>query len=397
MHRVYFNPNWDPEFYYPLLKPLLIFYDQVFVWNVSNIDLERYCDADSAGFLDFIADSHKNDDYPAMVPVGRESWFDDKSRKNAPQSSKWKQPDPRFVGEMRSYAERYNHQGSTGVLLNTDRDAPLEVLERAWNDDPDSLRKNARQAESHFGEAFMEHSVLAVAERYKFEKERAITNSYFQDVRAMQQIGCAAPIVKLGLLSDFQSVNWNYELRKQTELPNNIRLSTQGWVPSMNMGVTPDELASIIGKLHTATDFTWREVLEYRRSEKARMLRSYLRSHAAEVRLDSGKTLSKLIEADAKEAAASADAAATWALASGPSIAAGIVAAAATSGILGVASAATLGGLGLQFSDQAKGLVNLALDLLGVETKVHPFFSRLILRGERRILLDSPYMKSPLK
>lgn len=395
MHRVYFNPNWDPEFYYPLLKPLLIFYDQVFVWNVSNVHLERHCDPDVAGFLDFIENSQTNDPFPAMTPVGRESWFDEISRANMPRGSIARLSDGRFISRMRAFAERHTHDGATGILHNSDRAVPLEVLDRAWNEDPDTLRTCARRAAPHFHERYVEQSILPVAEQYKFEKERAIINAYFQDVQAMQQIGCAAPIVKLGLIPGFQAANWSRELKDRIELPQERELAREGWAPSMTMGVTPDELVKVIQKINSAKDFTWAQVLEYRRSEKASHLRSYLRSHASKVRPDFGETLSGLIEKDAREQNKSVDNWKRAAIAAGGSLlSAGMTQIASTGPAISVG--AGFGVFAFLASEHGKGFANLFLDILGLESRVHPYFSKLVLRGDKRILLDSPYMKPPV-
>src|SRR5256885_419938 len=101
---IYLDPSYQPSFFYPLLKPLCVIYDRVFVWSPVRVHLEQY------GFTpgDFVTACRKTAfGPPAIAPAARPAWFDAASRRNHPDRNA-RQFDGRFESRVGNAAAAGN-------------------------------------------------------------------------------------------------------------------------------------------------------------------------------------------------------------------------------------------------------------------------------------------------
>jgi len=68
---VYFNPNWQPSYYYKILKSLLLFYDQIYVWSPDVKKMIEIGGFSEQEIVNLFGDSKNSG---MIVPAGREFW-----------------------------------------------------------------------------------------------------------------------------------------------------------------------------------------------------------------------------------------------------------------------------------------------------------------------------------
>lgn len=380
MSPVYFNPNWDPEYYYSLLKPLLLVYEQILIWNVKDTDIERYC-GDVGGFISFLDDTFRNDQPPALVPVGRETWFDSTSRAKE-YSQVAKNTSASFVEDVKKYSDAYVTSNGNGIVPVSDRGPATQALLSAWNSDPDWLRTRAKLVDGAFSGTFRQ-IIDELGQAHRYEPAQAIINAFFQDLRAMKYVGCQAPIVKFALLHGYEATDWGRENRTTQSAP---LVHQRPWVPLFGDDISPDELRELVSNLHNSKNLSWNEVLQFRRSANFKRLRRYLLRVSPDTRSDLGLSITQLALRDAKGVAHRVDTASSTIVSVATGIAAGAVTANPFFGFVI--------GSGLLAADSVKDVVKNGLELFGVKARVNSVVSKLIVHGDQRIFLDTPYLRS---
>jgi hypothetical protein len=144
--------------------------------------------------------------------------------------------------------------------------------------------------------------------------------------------------------------------------------------------------------LYKTKEIRWNDVLRWRRSAEAKKARQFLMKLSKEVRPSLGASLSSLVVHDAQEAAKQIDTASSVMVSAAAGVV-GIAVGAISQLPGGTEVGASLGfGLGAFGADRIKDILKTGLELFGVESRVNRIVARLVLHGDRRILLDTPYL-----
>ena len=119
MAVVYFDPRYDREYFYSIIKPLCLIYDQIVIWSPNADDLEEH----QFPVEDFISACKPKDseDYPVIIPAGRDSWFNRNARKNHPDIND------------RNYSESFDSIISDIAILNELwKNGEEEIKAKTW-------------------------------------------------------------------------------------------------------------------------------------------------------------------------------------------------------------------------------------------------------------------------
>lgn len=261
---VYFNPNWNPSYFYRLIKPLALVYDQIVIWSPVQSHLE------DAGFTtdDFLkATQPEGRQTPIIIPAGRDTWFNSDFRRSHPDLAS-RTFDMPFESKVHEMAKR-----NKSVLSNDDLSVGYQALDEIWADQ-DHGRPHIERIAEESRKAFPDSMVVRieeVAEKLHKPLNWATANVFFQDVRAIRQLRVGAPLVPVEYAKGYLCLSLNEHSESLSAENVEVireRLLKRQEFPELPDNVPAEELLQFLDDLADATRLTWDEVLELRRSKK---------------------------------------------------------------------------------------------------------------------------------
>jgi len=265
MKRVYFNPGWDPIYFYQLIKPLAIIYDQIVIWSPVLRHLEE------ANFLagDFVeACKPIKDAPPAIIPVGRESWFNLALRQSHP-DPECREIDTSFESSMHNAAlAASNFLGQSAILTIQDREIGYKAVDDIWNTEYGrrTIEKRAGEIASIFPE-----SMIVRIENVANERKRtfpwAIANAFAQDVLAIKRLGSITPMVSMDHAKGYQCLS---SITPEEGRPYNSKtlldpIDSRQELPDLPRGLKANEIKKFLDDAYDASNMTWAEVAKLRK------------------------------------------------------------------------------------------------------------------------------------
>lgn len=242
--RLYFNPNWNPEQYYPAIKPLAILYDQIWLWSPSLDDVEEHLRESPMALFGSI-DPHTKK--PILLPAGREDWFNYPG--GAPQASKAK---------LERIATTF------GGVLDSDYKPGYDAVESVWNDD--TLRTRllhiASEAMPHFSPTKLS-DIQSVADERKRPIEWGVANAYVQDYMAIRKLGSPYPLMSTDLAPGYRILSAAAGREPSSDKIVGL-LTGRFTLPDLPKGLTPTDIEEIVKFLIQSETMTWKDVVAFR-------------------------------------------------------------------------------------------------------------------------------------
>ena len=259
--QIYFNPNWDPSYFYPLIKPLAVIYDQILIWSPVASQLE------AASFVldDFLAACQPTTgEPPAIIAAGRDSWFDSTSRRLHP-DPECRHFDSAFENKVQQAAEA----GGT-VLPVTDLDTGYRVMDDIWDsaEDRTHIERIAKVVSTDFPESMMVR-IKNVSQRNSRPLSWAIANAFVQDVVAINHLGAVAPLVSMEHAQGYLCLAPRaYEGAAGAKDIKDLhkRIASGQEMPDLPQGIRAQDIRRFLEDAYAASGMTWAEVAKLRKS-----------------------------------------------------------------------------------------------------------------------------------
>ena len=376
---VYFAPGFNPSYFYPLLKPLCVLYDRVFVWSPLLSELEE------CGFTepDFLAACQLG---PAAViaPSGRPAWFDRDRRASHP-DEKYHQ----FFGSFDRRLKAVATEG--GWILDPDYELGYAIVDRLL-DSSESTRLRIEEITDSVGADWPEGMRIraeAVAAQNGRTVSWAIANSYVQDIIAMRRLGAQAPFLRLEQASGYLVLASAMDATSRTTDLTLLRerIVHQEAFPGLELPVPPNELQEFLDQAYGLSRAPWSDVMDLRRSGKGEQMRRWLAASLQRQRRPLESTISEIAKLRGKALYERAENATQ----TGASIIAGAVGATIgfTTALAAGSQAGVLAGVAAWKFAEAN-LTRLARLFAPIHRLVAHFFG-----GNDTILVDTPFFAGP--
>ena len=265
MKRIYFNPNWNPEYFYPLIKPLCLIYDQLVIWSPVSQRLEK------AEFLldDFIrACKPDRNQPPVIIPASRDNWFDRSKRKNHP-DNECRIFDASFEKKiLKAAQDAPNSLGVTSILSTDDLNIGYRILDNRWAD-PDGRKLIDETANTV--KTYLPDSVLVrideVSDKLNRQPSWAIANAFAQDILAIQRLNTVAPLVHFEHAQGYLCLApSNFET-----LQIKRRVATKQELPGLPVDISAEDVKDFIDLAFHASELSWTEIAKLRRSTSGKI------------------------------------------------------------------------------------------------------------------------------
>ena len=280
---IYFNPSFQPEYFYPLIKPLCLIYDQVVVWSPIAEHLRVYGGFPPDDFLNACQPQDGNP--PIIIPVGRDRWFNRALRYEHPDEDAQEYSD--FFDEG---IRKISYAGNTVIPSNYENG--YQILNKLLESSKERKRIY-KIAQERIEPGLPEGLIVRldqVAERQGRDRSWAIANSYIQDLDALISIKKNArqltrssqlrPLVIPEHLEGYLFVSpENYsEPSDKTilkELQGEIQL--QEGLSDLPVDIDFHQVGDFLEEAYQVSQLPWKEVLKIRQS-KGNQIRSWLQS-----------------------------------------------------------------------------------------------------------------------
>lgn len=272
--RVYFDPNMDPQYFYSLIKPLTLIYDQLYIWSPVR---ERLSDS---GFTpdDFLrACQPAKDGTPVIIPAARDQWFDRRSRQGHP------------VAACRNYNEVFESSvleacvRQETILSSEDFQIGYRVVDELWDlakKEEDLHQKLQALSEDASLLSSQRNRVERVAKMQKRSVEWAVANAYAQDILATNRLGGITPVVKpeqaRGYLLFVPSVPASELAEMAGVLALGAREERKERLPGLPPNVSPEGVLQFLEDAYGASELSWSEVERLRGDSRFRAIRTWI-------------------------------------------------------------------------------------------------------------------------
>lgn len=252
VQRIYFNPNWNPEFYYPLIKPLLVLYEQVVLWCPVHERLQKW------GWKEGDFRAALTGPAPAIIPAGRTTWFDAHHRRDHYDES-CRHYDPAFERAVEKAALKSMSIPGPALL-----ETGYAIVEELWQDPRRrQLIEQSMELPERVTLKGQRDGIAAVAEGQGKSTEWAILNAYVQDILAMNSVRANAPLVFPDYLGGYRLVA-DQGLFDPLVEPRLIGRGMDHPSPGLPAQVTPERLRRFMEDAFHATEMSWTELSELR-------------------------------------------------------------------------------------------------------------------------------------
>jgi hypothetical protein len=286
---IYVDPNFKPDYFYPLLKVLCVLYDRVIVWSPMRDHLDKHGFSSS----DFLAACDPSRARPVITPAGRPAWFDPNTRRGHPDE------EARIIDAAfeRRVGESARAQGS---VVPAEYQDGYQLTDQIFAGSPQA----AEWAKGIAGKILPDLSaawrarLATVADERRRTLEWAVVNSYVQDGIALRRLGANAPLVRLEQ-ADGYSLLAEPPPPIATGSSNDLPPARQrpAAFPDLPPEVAPEDVVRFCEDAWSLATESWTEVLKYRRHGAA--VRRWLRANMTRQQRPIGLTISQTAFAQA--------------------------------------------------------------------------------------------------
>jgi hypothetical protein len=290
VNRVYFDPNFKPSHFYPLIKPLCVIYDQVLIWS----PVQRHLEDSGFSSVEFLrACQASKDEPPVIIPLGRDHWFNREMRRRHPDVDA-RDYDVQFESSIHIAA-----LAAMGVLPSSDY--------RVGNDTVDHLLSGSAKERERI-EAIVEKILpdypsggLARAQDVAYMMKKDLTwgvvNNFVQDIRAISLLGATSVVVRPEQAAGYLVIspeNAPENLAREEVIGEVIqRIESKQEFPELPPQITAQELIEFIDRAFGTSHSGWDEVISLRKHKRA-AVRRWLRERLETNRRPLGKTVSEV-------------------------------------------------------------------------------------------------------
>lgn len=292
MASIYFNANCNPAYYYPLIKPLAIIYDRIYLWSPVASRLG------AAGFdaSDFLHACTSLGNQPAViVPVARDTWFDGAQRSLSPDPD-FRRFDSSFECRIQAAAEHASRLLRHETILSSS-----EKTEAASKASTIAVQPGLLESMAALAHGFDENSLLRVqanAEQYGQSLAWGILMHFITDLMAISHLKGAVPLVRMDHAQGY--FLGSQEPRSETLEPTVLgrRMTSGEELPGYD-NITAKDIVQFLNNISNAQHLSWKQVLEVR-ADKGILLREWLDKVVNRRRVTSVADLDSVALASAK-------------------------------------------------------------------------------------------------
>lgn len=292
---VYVDPNFRPEYFYPLLKLLCVLYDRVIVWSpvqghlmtsdFSDTDFARACSP---------SDSHG----PIIIPAGRNTWFQRERRLTHPDLAS-RSFDRPFESRIRSCAE-----AAQAIRPSSDYHTGYRLLARAQRENPkvdEHIDTVANDLKKDLPAEWLARLDAVAAENRK-SLSWAIANSYIQDIIACRKLGADAPVLRAEQARGYSMLS-QFHLQRMlpVEFPeSSLILKPDMPFPDLPRGIKAEELSQFFEHAWQLRSASWSDVVDLR-NRYGPAIRNWIARSLTYDKRPAGNTISQIAEAQARD------------------------------------------------------------------------------------------------
>lgn len=283
MKRIYFNPNWHPSYFYRLIKPLAVIYDEILIWSPVGKELEE------AFFPlgDFLqACKPTAGEPPVIIPSARDSWFDADFRRSHP-APECRNFDPLFENGVQEAAQK-----SGTILPTSDLATGYRVVDELWNSEEGRTRIGimANEVGTKLPSSMMVR-VEDVAEKASRPLPWAVANVFAQDVVAIHRLGAVAPLVRIDYARGYLCL-----APSAGEETLRRRIVLRQELPDLPTGIKAADILKFLDDAYATSSMPWAEVAKLRKSSGKKIRRWLNQALAHQRRPLSASTISEIAD-----------------------------------------------------------------------------------------------------